>query len=257
MNNLKDKRGSSQLILSRVCVSGPQPAYCPRSPIKLLELTSPDLFVALFAKRALSLFTLSHRCWLLSPHRQPSPTCTKSAWRAQDRDFNYFARINKLVHAKFSRASDDIKKEGYWENIIGTKFLTTGLEEIGILLRDRTEKNVVVKPHCRRQTAGARRPRARDRAPCYANSSELCADRGPPRFMKKEKSCFTRNKAFASRFVYLVCLNVLEMKAAIRLSGTSATIALCADISRHRTTNLGPTSAHCTPAPAPVSAAYL
>ncbi|GBP41886.1 hypothetical protein EVAR_86856_1 [Eumeta japonica] len=30
--------------------------------------------------------------------------------------------------------------------IIGTKFLTAGLEEIGILLRDRTEKNVIVKP---------------------------------------------------------------------------------------------------------------
>ncbi|GBP44481.1 hypothetical protein EVAR_39490_1 [Eumeta japonica] len=30
--------------------------------------------------------------------------------------------------------------------IFGTKFLTAGLEEIGILLRDRTEKNVVVKP---------------------------------------------------------------------------------------------------------------
>ncbi|GBP83831.1 Histone-lysine N-methyltransferase SETMAR [Eumeta japonica] len=29
---------------------------------------------------------------------------------------------------------------------IGTKFLTAGLEEIGILLRDRTEKNVIVKP---------------------------------------------------------------------------------------------------------------
>ncbi|GBP57445.1 hypothetical protein EVAR_41339_1 [Eumeta japonica] len=28
----------------------------------------------------------------------------------------------------------------------GTKFLTAGLEEIGILLRDRTEKNVIVKP---------------------------------------------------------------------------------------------------------------
>ncbi|GBP83957.1 hypothetical protein EVAR_62399_1 [Eumeta japonica] len=30
--------------------------------------------------------------------------------------------------------------------IIGTKFLTAGLEEIGILLRDRTEKNLIVKP---------------------------------------------------------------------------------------------------------------
>ncbi|GBP51382.1 hypothetical protein EVAR_38776_1 [Eumeta japonica] len=28
----------------------------------------------------------------------------------------------------------------------GTKFLTAGLKEIGILLRDRTEKNVIIKP---------------------------------------------------------------------------------------------------------------
>ncbi|GBP03312.1 hypothetical protein EVAR_2709_1 [Eumeta japonica] len=33
-------------------------------------------------------------------------------------------------------------------SIIGTKFLTAGLEEIRILLRDRTEKNVIVKPKC-------------------------------------------------------------------------------------------------------------
>ena len=30
--------------------------------------------------------------------------------------------------------------------VFGTKFLTAGLEGIGILLRDRTEKNVIVKP---------------------------------------------------------------------------------------------------------------